>query len=95
MLAFGSRRMRVLHTTDGGAHWTSHDIAGSTGLSEVYAALDFAGARGVVVAQDLHPLSPPRSSFGVAFATADGGATWTETVFPEPINALWDVVLLP
>ena len=23
------------------------------------------------------------------------GATWTETVFPEPINALWDVVLIP
>lgn len=74
---------------------TSHDIVGSTGLVDVTAALDFDGARGVVVAQDLHPLSPPRSSFGVAFATADGGATWTETVFPEPINALWDVVLLP
>lgn len=74
---------------------TSHDIVGSTGLVDVTAALEFDGARGVVVAQDLHPLSPPRSSFGVAFATADGGATWTETVFPEPINALWDVVLLP
>lgn len=95
LLVAGNRRLQVFHTTDGGGHWTVHDIAGSTGLSEVYAALDFVGARGVVVAQDLHPLSPPRSSFGVAFATADGGATWTETVFPEPINALWDVVLLP
>lgn len=95
LLAVGNQRLRVLHTTDGGAHWTSQDIVGSTGLFEVYAGMDFDGAHGVVVAQDLHPLSPPRSSFGVAFATADGGATWTETVFTDGINALWDVVLLP
>lgn len=95
VLTSGFRQLQIFHTTNGGRHWTSHDIVGSTGLVEVFASMDFRGTRGVIVAQDLHPLSPPRSSFGVAFATADGGATWTETVFPSPINALWDVVLLP
>ncbi len=95
VVTFANRTLVLLHTIDGGEHWTSHAIPGSTGLIEVYAGLDFHGDHGVVVLQDLHPLALPRSSFGVAFATSDGGATWTETVFPEPVNALWDVALLP
>jgi len=36
-----------------------------------------------------------RSSFGRSWVTVDGGTTWSATEHPEPINALWDVALLP
>lgn len=95
LVAFADHRIVLLHMQDGGERWTTREIPASTGLLEINVGMDFHGEHGVVVLQDLHPLGFPRSSFGVAFATADDGQTWTETVFPPGINALWDVVLLP
>jgi photosystem II stability/assembly factor-like uncharacterized protein len=87
-------RLRALHTVDGGGHWTVHEVPGTTGLVELTLGVDFDRQDGVIVAQDLHPLSIGRSSIGVTFATRDGGATWVETVLPEGINAIWDVELI-
>jgi len=84
----------TLHTTDGGQHWTEYEITGTTGLIELTVGVDFDGPNGVIVLQDLHPMSIGRSSFGVTFATRDGGETWMETVLPEGINAIWDVSLI-
>ena len=87
----------AFHTVDGGQHWTPHGIVGTTGFVSVSdGGLAFDGQHGVVVVQDLHPftLPPARSSFGVTFATFDAGQTWTETVLPEGINAIWDVSLI-
>lgn len=87
-------RIVLLDTEDAGEHWGERLVAANRG--ELTLAVDFFDRqRGVIVAQDLHPLALPRSSFGLSFVTADGGATWTETVHPEPINALWDVELFP
>ena len=88
-----SHRLLALATTDGGQHWQEHVLA--EGVGETGIGLDFLGQRVIVVAQDLHPSSIPRSSFGLSFTTVDGGTTWTETVHPEPIDALWDVTLVP
>jgi photosystem II stability/assembly factor-like uncharacterized protein len=87
-------RIVLLDTQDAGEHWGERLVASDRG--ELTLAVDFFDRRrGVVVAQDLHPLALPRSSFGLSFVTTDGGATWTETVHPEPIDALWDVELFP
>ena len=92
--ASSANRIVAALTTDGGAHWTEKLIV--AGVGETTLGMDFLDAqRGVIVAQDLHPLQIPRSSFGLTFATADGGSTWTPTVQPEPIDALWDVQLFP
>ncbi len=86
-------RLVAFQTLDGGQHWQEHVL--KDGVGELSLGLDFLGQRVIVVAEDLHPLSIPRSSFGLSFASTDGGETWAETVHPEPINALWDVTLVP
>jgi photosystem II stability/assembly factor-like uncharacterized protein len=95
VIGFADHRVVVLHTLDGGRQWTSSELRYPTGFIDVTAGLDFQGEDGVVVLQDLHPFEIPRSSFGVAFATRDGGSSWSVTEFPAPINALWDVALVP
>ena len=87
-------RIVVLDTRDGGMSWRERPV--SDGHVELTLAIDFLDAsHGVIVAQDEHPFQFPRSSFGLSFFTEDGGASWTETILPEPIDALWDVELFP
>jgi photosystem II stability/assembly factor-like uncharacterized protein len=87
-------RIVLLDTEDGAVHWRERLVSSDHG--ELTLGVDFLDRRrGVIVAQDLRPFALPRSSFGLSFVTTDGGATWTETVHPEPINALWEVALLP
>ncbi len=87
-------RIVLLDTEDGAAHWRERLVSSDHG--ELTLGINFFDRRrGVIVAQDLHPFAFPRSSFGLSFVTTDGGDTWTETVHPEPIDALWDVELFP
>lgn len=98
LVTFANGALTLLQTRDGGAHWKSSVIPSASELRDVSGVgVDFHGGRGVVVLGNGQgfTLPPARFSIGMALATADGGATWTETVFPEPINALSDVALLP
>lgn len=86
-------RLLALNTVDGGGHWSEHLLATDTG--EVgFGAIDFRDGHAVAVVSDLHPFDLERSAFALSFVSADG-ERWEETVHPEPINALWDVELLP
>jgi photosystem II stability/assembly factor-like uncharacterized protein len=86
--------LRVFRTRDDGATWEPRlDVDGLGELTLGFDAIDDRSA--VVVAQDARPLQLPRSSFGRSWATHDGGATWTAVEHPPPVDALWDVDLVP
>jgi len=88
-------RLLAYRSDDGGESWAEHVIAPEVIEIEKLGLAALDGAHAVVVAQDEHPLAFPRSSFGRSWVTIDGGATWAATEHPEPIDALWDVALVP
>jgi photosystem II stability/assembly factor-like uncharacterized protein len=89
-------RLLVFLTRDGGQTWVQSVVAPGPGDFEAIGIDAIDATHAVVVAQDARPLViNARSSFGRSWVTVDGGASWTATEHPEPVDALWDVVLLP
>ena len=86
------RMPTVIHTRDAGNQWRVHPIRGDTGAGEEVEldAEAFATARsGVVVGLQFGMPNHP-----VAFATKDGGSTWSEVYLPPGVRAV-DVTGVP
>jgi photosystem II stability/assembly factor-like uncharacterized protein len=89
-------RLLAFLTVDGGQTWTQHLVDAGPGDFEGIGLDALDATHAVIVAQDARPFAiGSRTSFGRSWVTVDGGTTWSATEHPEPIDALWDVALLP
>jgi photosystem II stability/assembly factor-like uncharacterized protein len=78
----------IVHTSDGGAHWTSQL---STGNGAEMSGLSFADSRhGWVTTFGGHPAPSP-----AVYDTTDGGAHWTQQTAAPAAGWLWAFALAP